>query len=71
MNVVHRLSDLDLLHAAARLLGIDAEQLMLRYYGSRPDAHAELEELHRTGRLQASLADMLRLELSREQPAAA
>jgi hypothetical protein len=71
MNIAHRMTDIDLLHAAARLLGIEAEQLMLRYYGSRRDARAEMEELNRTGRLQASFAAMLRLELSRQQPAAA
>jgi hypothetical protein len=71
MNIVHRLSDIDLLHAAAQRLGIEAEQLMLRYYGSRRDARIEMEELSRTGRLQASFAAMLRLELGKEVPAAA
>jgi hypothetical protein len=71
MNIVHRMADIDLLHAAARLLGINAEQLMLRYYGSRRDARTEMEELNRTGRLQASFAAMLRAEVGRQQPVAA
>jgi hypothetical protein len=61
------LSDGHLLSAAARKLGTSAGELMLRYYGSPEDAHAELEELDRTGRLQASLARLLRRELGRLQ----
>ena len=53
----------DLLEATARRLGIDAEALLRRYYGCPEDARLELEELDRTGRLQASLARLLRLEL--------
>jgi hypothetical protein len=71
MNLVQRTTDLDLLHMAAQRLGIEAERLLQRYYGCQHDARAELEEINRTGRLQASLAAMLRLELSRLQPAAA
>ena len=71
MNLIQSMSDTDLLHAAAQRLGIKAEQLLTRYYGCQRDARTELEELKRTGRLQASLAAMLRLELSRLQPAAA
>jgi hypothetical protein len=62
--------DKDLLDTAARRLGVDAEALMRRYYGSPGDARLELEELGRTGRLQASLARLLRLELGRVQAAA-
>jgi hypothetical protein len=60
MHIAH---DKDLLAATARRLGIGAEALLRRYYGSPEDARLELEELDRTGRLQASLARLLRLEL--------
>jgi hypothetical protein len=57
-------SDKDLLGTAARCLGVEAELLLLqRYYGSREDARYELAQLDRTGRLQASFARLLRLEL--------
>ena len=57
------MSDHDLLHAAAERLGIDAEALMRRYYGSLGDALQEMEQLRRTGQLQESFAAMLRLLL--------
>jgi hypothetical protein len=60
-------SDQDLLDSAAQRLGLEAETLMGRYYGSPDDAYHELEEFHRTGRLQASLAELLRLELGMVQ----
>ena len=63
--------DKDLLDAAARRLGIDAEALLRRYYGSPEDARLELEAIDRTGRLQASLARLLRLELDLAPAAAA
>jgi hypothetical protein len=56
-------SDKDLLAAASRRLGVDPEALLRRYYGSPEDARLELEALDRTGRLQTSLAKVLRLEL--------
>jgi hypothetical protein len=56
-------SDVDLLAAAARHLGADAESILLRYYGSPEDARHELDELERTGRLQPSLVRLLRQEL--------
>jgi hypothetical protein len=55
--------DKDLLDTATQRLGIDAEMLLRRYYGSAEDARHELSELDRTGRLQASLARLLQLEL--------
>jgi predicted phosphoribosyltransferase len=60
----------DLLHAMAQRLGIEAEALLRRYYGSPGDARLELEEVERTGRLQESLARVLRLELERTEVAA-
>jgi len=63
-------SDADLLAMAAQHLGTDAEALLRRYYGSPDDVRHELDELDRTGRLQPSLAKLLRLELGRsENPA--
>ena len=63
-------SDADLLGAAAQHLGADAETLLRRYYGSPEDVRHELDALDRTGRLQPSLAQLLRLELGRsENPA--
>ena len=62
-------SDHELLHLAAHQLGLDVETLMTRYYGSPEDAHLELEELRRTGQLQPSFVETLRLEL--EAPAGA
>ena len=56
-------SDADLLAAAARHLGADAESLLHRYYGSPEDVRHELDELERTGRLQPSLVRLLRQEL--------
>jgi hypothetical protein len=58
-------SDADLLHVASQQLGIDAEALMTRYYGSPGDVRLELEEFLRTGRLQPSFAELLRAELSK------
>ena len=63
-------ADTDLLQSAARQLGIDPEGLMTRYYGSPDDVHLELEQFQRTGRLQPSFAELLRLELTKA-PAAA
>lgn len=63
-------SDEDLLRAAAQRLGVDAETLMRRYYGSSSDARDELEELERIGRLQDSLAGRLRAQLGELSPAA-
>jgi hypothetical protein len=60
---MHTAEDKDLLDATAQRLGIDAEALLRRYYGSPEDVRLELEEIDRTGRLQASLARLLRLEL--------
>ena len=60
---MHTAEDKDLLDATARHLGIEAEALLRRYYGSPEDARLELEEVGRTGRLQASLARLLKLEL--------
>jgi hypothetical protein len=63
-------SDADLLAMAAQHLDTDAEALLRRYYGSPDDVRHELDELDRTGRLQPSLAQLLRLELGRsENPA--
>lgn len=56
-------SDADLLAAAARHLGADAEAILGRYYGSPEDVRHELDELARTGRLQPSLVRLLRQEL--------
>ena len=58
-------SDADLLGRAARHLGVDALTLMRRYYGSPEDARLELGELGRTGRLQASLVQLLHQEVAR------
>lgn len=63
-------SDEDLLRTAAQRLGVDAETIMRRYYGSPGDARDEIEEFERTGRLQESLADALRLKLGELDPAA-
>ena len=60
---MHIADDKDLLYATAQRLGIDAEALLRRYYGSPEDARLELEEIDRSGRLQASLARLLELEL--------
>jgi hypothetical protein len=64
------MSDRELLAAAARRLGVGPEALMRRYYGSPEDARLELEELDRNGRLQPSLAKVLRLELGIPRTAA-
>jgi hypothetical protein len=48
---------------STRRLGVAAEALLRRCCGSPEDARHELEELDRTGRLQAGLARPLRLEL--------
>jgi hypothetical protein len=62
--------DKDLLNAAVQHLGVDAETLMQRYYGSPQDILDELEAFRRTGHLQADFARLLRRELSRlQQPA--
>jgi hypothetical protein len=61
----------DLLEATARRLGIEAEALLRRYYGSAEDARHEREEIDRTGELQASLARLLRLELGAPHAATA
>lgn len=58
-------SDAELLEAAAGRLRASPETLMRRYYASGPDALHELEQLGRTGRLQASFAALLRAELAR------
>ena len=62
--------DKDLLHTAAERLDTDPETLLRRYYGSPADAQLELEEVERTGRLQESLARVLRLEIDRTAVAA-
>jgi hypothetical protein len=64
------MSDKDLLTLAAQRLGVEAETLMRRYYGSPQDMHDELEEFRSTGRLQADFARLLRRELARPQPPA-
>jgi hypothetical protein len=56
-------SDQDLLDSAARRLELDAETLMQRYYGCPEDGRQEFEEFSRTGKLQPSLAQLLRHEL--------
>src|SRR5690242_10464907 len=61
------LSDRDILNIVSWSIGIGAEELLRRYYGSPGDARHELEELDRTGHLQASLALLLRKELSASQ----
>ena len=38
---------------------------MTRYYGSPGDVRLEFEEFMRTGRLQPSFAELLRVELSK------
>jgi hypothetical protein len=63
-------SDADLLHSASQQLGVDAEALMARYYGSSEDVHLELQEFQRTGQLQPSFAELLRLELTKPLTAA-
>ncbi|WP_191062100.1 hypothetical protein [Geminicoccus harenae] len=60
------MSDQDLLHTAAERLGIDAQALMHRYYGSWGDALQEMEQFHSTGQLQESFAAMLRMLLDTE-----
>lgn len=57
-------SEKDLLDTAARRIGVETEVLLRRYYGSPEDARQELDEIDRTGRLQPSLARLLRLELA-------
>lgn len=56
-------SDTELLSIAAQRLGVTAEILFQRYYGSPGDARHELDEFNRCGRLQPSLAELLRQEL--------
>jgi hypothetical protein len=63
--------DKDLLDATARHLGVEAEALLRRYYGSPEDARVELETIDRTGTLQPSLARLLRSELGLSTAAAA
>ena len=60
-------SDRDLLHEVSERLGIDAETLMERYYGSIEDGRHEMDEFVRTGRLQASFAELLRVELGSQR----
>jgi hypothetical protein len=60
------MSDQDLLHTAAEQLGIDAQALMRRYYGSWGDALQEMEQFRNTGQLQESFAAMLRMLLDTE-----
>jgi hypothetical protein len=62
--------DEELLTSTAQQLRIDVEALMRRYYGAQEDAHHELEQLNRTGRLQESFAQLLRQELTAAQTAA-
>lgn len=62
------MSDQDLLDAAAQHLDLDAETLMQRYYGCPEDGQQEFEEFQRTGRLQSSLAQLLRQELASREP---
>ena len=52
--------DQDLLTAAVQRLGVDAETLLRRYYGSPQDMQDELEAFRRTGRLQTDFARLLR-----------
>ena len=61
------MSDRDLLEQAAQHLDTDTHTLMLRYYGSPGDVRHEIEELDRTGRLQASFAQTLRHELGQRR----
>ena len=62
--------DKDLLDTAVQHLGVDAETLMHRYYGSPQDMLDELEVFRSTGKLQADFAQLLRRELARFQPPA-
>jgi hypothetical protein len=59
--------DKNLLDAAVQRLGVDAETLMHRYYGSPQDVQDELEAFHNTGRLQADFARLLQRELAKLQ----
>lgn len=63
-------SDQDLLDAAVRHLGVGAEALLHRYYGSPEDTQEELEAFRSTGRLQVDFARLLRRELAVQQPPA-
>jgi hypothetical protein len=63
------MSDQDLLHATAERLGIDAQALMRRYYGSYgswDDALQEMEQFRSTGQLQESFVVTLRMLLDIE-----
>ena len=64
------MQDKDLLHTAAQELDTDPETLLRRYSGSPSAARLELDEVERTGKLQESLARVLRLEIERTEAAA-